>query len=482
MSMLIEVSPFKYNILTEKAKRPGVLMTLEGTFQRANTQNANKRIYPESLWRRIMSDQEINERLQSRRMVGMLDHPTSGATATNMVSHVITSHELLSSGEVKGQLEILDTPAGRIAETLFKAGVQLGISSRGDGSVEKKGDVSEVQDDFRLETYDLVLKPSTPGAYPQIIESEESNKLNNSLIADAVEGLVKSTDDIEVLLECHKIISVLEASPRCQTILSELKSKFYNKSDKVDNLEVLKETVNMSGTNVSQVSPGLTPEVTAFLKEQIDRGIAEAVREKDQQISDLINSKEEYSSRLDESIKYSAYLQEKLDNQTSNEQSETNQEQDSVEEDAVEEADLQVRYDAAVKLLDEAVKRLRMLGETQRRLDASNALLATSINRHKQEAVEKKVDSLTGDLDEAVQEKLRPFLTVCENASQVQTRFNELSSLVKLSMNKNVSKEPLPTKENRQEATKTNLNESVSNNNSNFVTSRLLQRISGVVA
>jgi len=468
LSKLIEVSPFEYKIVEDQdSKRPGVLLALEGIFQRAGKENANKRIYPESLWQKIMTDEDVNDRLSTRRMVGELDHPANGSTSTAQVSHVVTEHKLMSDGVIRGRLEILDTPAGRIAETLLKAGVQLGISSRGDGSVERKGDVSEVQDDFRLETYDLVLKPSTPGAFPQIVESEEAAQKNNALIADAVEGLVKSTSDLEVLLECHKIISVLEAGPRCEAILKELKSKFRM------------ATINPTGdeetlmSDKTRTSPELSPETTLFLKEQVDRGIAEAVRTKDGKIIEL-NEMLVQTTKEKETLGRKVEAAEKLID-------EFQRQTKDLKEQIVGDKELSKKYEAAVKIIDEAVKRLKMLGETQRRLAASNALLATSIARHRNEAVARKVNSLIGNLDEKVQAKLRPMLMECMTARQVKQRFTELASLVRLSKK---GAQPqrggaLPTRENRRPRP-ASLTESKSTKHNDPVTNRLLQRLSGV--
>lgn len=462
---LIEVQPFQYKIL-EQEKRPGVLMALEGIFQRAGTENANKRVYPESLWKKIMSDEDVVDRLTTRRMVGELDHPANGSTSTQRVSHVVTNHEMHEDGTIRGRLEILDTPNGRIAETLLNAGVQLGISSRGDGSVERKGDVSEVQDDFRLETYDLVLKPSTPGAFPQIVESEDALKKNNQLIADAVEGLVKSTSDLDVLLECHKIISVLEPEPRCEAILKELKSKL----SQVATPAAVEEETHMSGTN--RTSPELTPEVAALMKEHLDRGIAEAVRLKEQQIIDLNSRMVEMAKQKEDTSKKLEAAEMLID--------EFQRQQKDLKEQIKGESDLKQRYSAACQIIDEAVGRLKLLGETQRRLAASNALLATSINRHRTEAVARKVNSLIGNLDEKVQTKLRPMLMECDSAKQVQQRFNELASLVRMSKPK-AGRDPLPTRENRtQRPARLTESQGSAKKTGSFVTNRLLSRISGV--
>ena len=99
-----------------------------------------------------------------------------------------------------GKIEVLDTPSGRILKDLLKAGVKLGISSRGLGTVKEANGVTMVEDDFQLICFDIVSEPSTPGAYmkPQksmssppmdaeigVYLNENKEKLNlNDLIQD----------------------------------------------------------------------------------------------------------------------------------------------------------------------------------------------------------------------------------------------------------------------------------------------------------
>jgi hypothetical protein len=73
-----------------------------------------------------------------------------------------------------GMLTLLNTPSGKIAQEIILAGIPLGISSRGMGSVKQIGETVEVQDDFELLCWDLVSVPSTPGAYMSLSESKQA--------------------------------------------------------------------------------------------------------------------------------------------------------------------------------------------------------------------------------------------------------------------------------------------------------------------
>jgi hypothetical protein len=96
--------------------------------------------------------------------MGELDHPESSVINLQNVSHLISEY-WWDGDNVMGKIEILPTPAGNILKELVKAGVTVGVSSRGMGSLEQNGNVMEVQDDFELLCWDFVSTPSNPGSY-----------------------------------------------------------------------------------------------------------------------------------------------------------------------------------------------------------------------------------------------------------------------------------------------------------------------------
>ena len=89
---------------------------------------------------------------------------TSSVVELKNASHIV--REAYMDGDVcYGVVELLNTPSGKILQSLVESGVTLGISSRGVGSTKRKGDVDVVQDDFQLICWDFVSEPSTPGAF-----------------------------------------------------------------------------------------------------------------------------------------------------------------------------------------------------------------------------------------------------------------------------------------------------------------------------
>lgn len=148
----------------------GSTMKIRGVFQRANEANANKRIYSKTILEN--SIKALKPMIENRMLVGELDHPEANNVRLSNASHLITNLKMVGN-EMIGEAEILNTPAGKIAQTLINDNVKIGISSRGTGTIsEDKEGVKHVNEDFKLVTFDLVADPSTRGAFPGLAESK----------------------------------------------------------------------------------------------------------------------------------------------------------------------------------------------------------------------------------------------------------------------------------------------------------------------
>ena len=140
---------------------------VEGILATAEVKNGNGRYYSKDLWNREMD--KYNELIEQRRSMGELDHPESTVVNLKNVSHLISEYNW-DGDNVMGKIEVLPTPSGNILKELIKSGVTVGVSSRGMGSLEDRGGVMEVQDDFELLCWDFVSTPSNPGSYMHMIK------------------------------------------------------------------------------------------------------------------------------------------------------------------------------------------------------------------------------------------------------------------------------------------------------------------------
>ena len=180
--LIVEYMPFKpIGSLTESSGAaygiPGGFV-VQGVLQRAGAKNQNGRIYPKRILERECQRYQT-EYINQHRALGELDHPESSVVNLNNVSHNVLKI-WWNGDDLHGAVQILDTPSGKILKELFKAGITLGISSRGLGSVKElrnEGTV-EVQEDFELICWDFVSNPSTQGAFMRPTNMNESTNKN----------------------------------------------------------------------------------------------------------------------------------------------------------------------------------------------------------------------------------------------------------------------------------------------------------------
>jgi hypothetical protein len=145
---------------------------IEGVFMQSDVKNRNGRVYPQGILKKECG-RYITEYVEKGRAMGELNHPTGPTVNLDRVSHIIK--ELHEDGRnVYGKAKVLDTPMGKIVKNLIDEGAQLGVSTRGMGSLRPKNGYQEVQEDFMLAAIDIVADPSAPNAFVNgIMEGKE---------------------------------------------------------------------------------------------------------------------------------------------------------------------------------------------------------------------------------------------------------------------------------------------------------------------
>ena len=167
--LLIETQTLKFspNSLNENVSKENGNLVVEGILATCEVKNGNGRYYARDLWEREMK--KYTDLIKERRSLGELDHPESQVINLQNVSHLVTDYSW-DGDNIMGKIEILPTPAGNILKELIKNGVTVGVSSRGMGSLEQRGDIMEVQDDFELLCWDFVSTPSNPGSFMGVLQ------------------------------------------------------------------------------------------------------------------------------------------------------------------------------------------------------------------------------------------------------------------------------------------------------------------------
>lgn len=161
-------------VITEAKENGKKNMFIEGIFLQADLKNRNGRVYPVSVLEKEVN-RYVTENIEKKRAYGELGHPQGPSINLDRVSHMIESIRKDGSNFI-GRAKILETPMGNIVRNLIDEGANLGVSSRGMGSIkESKNGIMEVQSDFYLATAaDIVADPSAPDAFVQgIMEGVE---------------------------------------------------------------------------------------------------------------------------------------------------------------------------------------------------------------------------------------------------------------------------------------------------------------------
>ena len=164
LKLLTEWTTLSYTkeMIKESLDQHGGKILLKGPIQKCDTLNQNGRVYPKAILEREVRNYQ--KFIRENRALGECDHPDSSVVELKNASHIVREAHM-DGDVVYGTIELLDTPSGKILQSLVESGVTLGISSRGVGSTRQEGNTSVVQEDFQLICFDMVSEPSTPGAF-----------------------------------------------------------------------------------------------------------------------------------------------------------------------------------------------------------------------------------------------------------------------------------------------------------------------------
>ena len=165
-----EISNAEYLVEETNGKKD---YKIRGVFLQSDLKNRNGRVYPTDILNKEVKRYNA-EFINKKRAFGELGHPDGPTVNLERVSHMITSLKPEGKNFI-GEAKIMNTPYGKIVKGLIDEGAQLGVSSRGMGSLETRGGANYVKDDFYLATAaDIVADPSAPDAFVEgIMENKE---------------------------------------------------------------------------------------------------------------------------------------------------------------------------------------------------------------------------------------------------------------------------------------------------------------------
>ena len=205
-------------VITEAKDGKPKSYAIEGVFAQAEQKNRNGRVYPRPIMENAVN-KYVEEQVNQKRAVGELNHPEGPTVNLDKVSHLITDLRF-EGNDVVGKAQILDTPMGQIVKGLLEGGVQLGVSTRGMGSLESRNGTNYVRDDFILNTVDIVQDPSAPAAFVNGIMEGVDWVWNNGILEPQV------IEEMETEIKTAPTKHLYETQVReYKNFLSLLKSK-----------------------------------------------------------------------------------------------------------------------------------------------------------------------------------------------------------------------------------------------------------------
>ena len=218
MKLITEFKETDVQCIVEAKDNGEKSYVIEGIFAMADSKNRNGRIYPKPIMENAVN-KYVTEQVTTKRAVGELNHPDGPTVNLDKVSHLITDLRM-ENNNVMGKAQILDTPMGKIVKGLLEGGVQLGVSTRGMGSLEQRNGVMVVKDDFILNTVDIVQDPSAPEAFVNGIMEGVDWVWNNGIIE------AREIERMETEIKQAPRVGIYESQVReYKNFLSLLKNK-----------------------------------------------------------------------------------------------------------------------------------------------------------------------------------------------------------------------------------------------------------------
>lgn len=183
MKLIIDKS-IDHKILTESTVDGEKRMYITGPFLMHSSKNKNNRIYSKKGMDKAVKEY-VTEYVKTNRAMGELNHPPGRLTVDPERACILTTELTPDGNHYYGKAKVLSTPLGKVVEALLCDGVNIGVSSRGVGSVSKRGDVSYVGDDFKLfVSADIVTDPSVGDAFVQHLMEEREYIFANGILVE----------------------------------------------------------------------------------------------------------------------------------------------------------------------------------------------------------------------------------------------------------------------------------------------------------
>lgn len=172
VKLLLDSTFNEAKVLTESVEGEAKRMYVTGPFLMFDKPNRNKRLYPGKIMEAAVQ-KYIKEYVNERRALGEMNHPAGRLQVDPERACILTESLEKDGNYFYGKAKVLKTDLGRTLQNLLEDGVKIGVSSRGVGSLQKRGEINEVKSDFNLTVAaDIVFDPSVGDAFVQALMEE----------------------------------------------------------------------------------------------------------------------------------------------------------------------------------------------------------------------------------------------------------------------------------------------------------------------
>lgn len=431
----IEFIPVIVEDIREAKDGSPSVMKIEGVFQRADVKNANNRVYPRKLWEKILApSSSVMKKLTERGMYGHLEHPADGVTRLSNGAILVTSLKLKEDGEIYGTAEVFDEFPGNKVKEYIRKKCRIGISSRGQGTVDSSGKIS---DDYVLETFDVVYNPSTPGAYPTETNRKEEGASGKGPNPSGVTVETKppSSNNHSQEIDMLEKYTNLESSARSlmeqdtahleRYQLTEISSKLLETAGKIGMLCKEDESVKAIASGLLE---DISKKRTAIQEAISGKSNPSSAPASDDDDDSILEASEEVLENLDTLTEEKAVLTETV--------SEAGDEIEALDETV-----------AAAEKLGEALQEKVVTLETEieelkAQLETANTIIASLTEHDAVDAVEDAVESVIAANPDL--EQFRDVLEDCSKPSKVMALAERLAEKVSADDEEEPEDEPDP--------------------------------------
>jgi len=442
--------------LNEDAKpRKGCLGRLEGICADFRNPTRNGRLYPLQLWKNVFNDPIFKESLESKTLLGELDHPEdrlevlAGEACIVMTDYRIDEDE----GVVYAGFDILDTPRGKILKTLLDYGCVMGVSSRGQGDISNTSDGEVVDaDTYDFACFDVVTTPAVEKARQNVVESVKKTKC----FVESIKQQISEAETIGDLNAIKRVVNLTQ-SAESDSLLESIQNKcdsikegktITSNSNELHNTEIVENVTKVDSTQTTNNQSAKTireqKELFSCLNDM--RKQISAYKHRESRLLKVIESKDLQITKLEsckEQLTSSKYVNGKLQRQVERLQNYSNKQatmfKESVNTKKKQLSDLNNVLTDTTAELDNTNNRLSRI--TEKYNNATKSINTLQQELYSKDSHIKKLDNVVRTKDDKInslQESVKSYKhkistnenTIAQLNNEIQTLNEKLQTLV----------------------------------------------------